>query len=246
MQLPPPPVPVRSRPTWGIGDAAILWGVWFLAGTIVGVVGLLAAGYEGRGDPTDQQMVASTIWFVAAANGALFGVAALLAALKGARGLADFGLALRIRDASWLLVGAVFSVVANIVLVLPLQALRGEEESAQDVVRLFEETAGWKRVVFVVAVGLVAPVAEELLYRGVLLRALQRRFTVVQAVAASGLLFGLMHLLGDPSSYPTLAALVLLGVFSGVLAVRSGCLSRSIYLHAGFNLLTVVVIVTSG
>jgi membrane protease YdiL (CAAX protease family) len=40
-----------------------------------------------------------------------------------------------------------------------------------------------------------------------------------------------------------LPALVALGCLCGVLAVRSGSLSRPILVHAGFNLLTTVQIV---
>jgi membrane protease YdiL (CAAX protease family) len=53
--------------------------------------------------------------------------------------------------------------------------------------------------------------------------------------------FALLHLV-DPSigTVVALPALATVGVVSGVLAVRTGDLSRSILLHAGFNLVTVL------
>jgi membrane protease YdiL (CAAX protease family) len=87
---------------------------------------------------------------------------------------------------------------------------------------------------------LLAPFFEELLFRGMLLRALRRRLDVAPAIAVSALSFALIHPLLDPTlaTFTVVPALFLLGVLSGILAVRSGELSQSIWLHVGFNLLT--------
>ena len=90
--------------------------------------------------------------------------------------------------------------------------------------------------------GLIAPVCEELLFRGLLLRSLRRRVSPVAAVAISALVFALAHPMLDPT-FGTLAvvpALFALGAISGVAALRRGDLSMSIFLHIGFNLLTTV------
>jgi len=101
---------------------------------------------------------------------------------------------------------------------------------------------GVKLAVIALTAVVVAPVVEELFFRGLLLRALQRRFSAPAAVAISGATFGAVHLL-DPGAYVILPALVALGMLSGVFAVRTGNLSRSILLHAGFNLLAVAAAV---
>ena len=49
----------------------------------------------------------------------------------------------------------------------------------------------------------------------------------------------------DANAAPLLAPLAMVGIVSGVLAVRSGDLSRSILLHAGFNLLSAVLLFSS-
>ena len=81
---------------------------------------------------------------------------------------------------------------------------------------------------------------EELLFRGLLLRSLARRVTALQAVTISALVFALAHPLFDPSlgTLAVVPALFALGAVSGVVALRTGELSRSILLHVGFNLLT--------
>jgi membrane protease YdiL (CAAX protease family) len=88
---------------------------------------------------------------------------------------------------------------------------------------------------------LIAPVCEELLFRGLLLRALQRRFSPVIAVSVSALAFALVHPALDPAwgSFVVIPALFGLGALAGVAAVRRGDLSVSIMLHVGFNFLTI-------
>jgi uncharacterized protein len=87
---------------------------------------------------------------------------------------------------------------------------------------------------------LLAPVVEELVFRGLLLRALLRRMDVTGAVVVSSLAFALVHVIGDPSlgSLAVVPGLLGIGMVAAVLAVRSGSLSQPILLHVGFNLLT--------
>jgi len=87
----------------------------------------------------------------------------------------------------------------------------------------------------VVVVG--APVVEELFFRGLVLRSLQRRFGDVWAVVGSAMLFGVAHF--EPLQLP---ALVGLGVVLGVMAVYNKRLGPSIFAHAGFNLVTMIAL----
>jgi membrane protease YdiL (CAAX protease family) len=79
-------------------------------------------------------------------------------------------------------------------------------------------------------------------FRGLLLRGLQNYMSDNWAIGTSATIFGCVHFLGGNAlgTLAALPALIGLGVVSGVLAVRSGNLSRSILLHMGFNLLAVV------
>jgi len=104
--------------------------------------------------------------------------------------------------------------------------------------------AGWEAVVFVLAVAVVAPVAEEFFYRGLFFRALRDRYNFWVGAIGSGLLFGLSH-----SGAGDLAEILLLqiaiGVFGVVLAALyewRGSLGANVAAHAAFNLVTVVTV----
>ncbi|KAG2431016.1 hypothetical protein HYH02_013545 [Chlamydomonas schloesseri] len=73
-------------------------------------------------------------------------------------------------------------------------------------------------------------VAEELLYRGLLLTALQQRLGGVDAVAVGAALFAAAHL-----SIPQFFAFTLLGFATGALALRSGSVLPAVAAHAAYN-----------
>jgi membrane protease YdiL (CAAX protease family) len=86
-----------------------------------------------------------------------------------------------------------------------------------------------------VAVLVLAPVFEELLYRERLLLALRPRLGRVAAVALSSALFALPHL----EAWPLLATF-LVGLALGALMLASGTVALCVGLHAGLNLAAVV------
>ncbi|MGY9081380.1 MAG: CPBP family intramembrane glutamic endopeptidase [Acidimicrobiales bacterium] len=91
-------------------------------------------------------------------------------------------------------------------------------------------------LVFLVIVG--APLAEELLFRGFLLRTLQRRFGSIFAIFASSLFFAIPHWQADASWQETIVLLSALGVVGLVLAVGTvvtGRLGPAIIAHLVFN-----------
>jgi membrane protease YdiL (CAAX protease family) len=98
-----------------------------------------------------------------------------------------------------------------------------------DVGQLFERSPR-ERLALSLAAATVAPLCEELAFRGWLLSALRSRYTARAALLASGFLFALMHL--DPVRF---AALVALGVLYAWLAWRSGSIWPSALAHAVNN-----------
>ena len=91
----------------------------------------------------------------------------------------------------------------------------------------------------VVIVG--APIVEELFFRGLVLRSLQRRFGDAWSVIASAGVFGLAHLSTSGAALQ-LPALVALGLILAVLALRTGRLGPGIFAHGAFNAVTVVAL----
>ena len=86
------------------------------------------------------------------------------------------------------------------------------------------------------AVVVVAPVSEELLFRGLLLPGLAERHGRVIGILISALLFGIIHF--DPVAiiYATTAGIVL-----GALALRTGSTLVAIALHAGVNAVPILL-----
>jgi hypothetical protein len=81
----------------------------------------------------------------------------------------------------------------------------------------------------IVVVG--APVIEEICYRGLWLRAAERRWGTAGGVAVSALVFGLVHF--QPYDTPVLVGI---GAVLALLAVRTGRLGPAVWAHVAFNL----------
>ncbi len=229
------PVPIR----WGLGDFAWAWPATVVGQILIGafVVAARGAGRHYRADAIDIAMIT--------AGSAVLTVLLLRTfVVNRGRGslLADLGFTVHPADWPWLAAGVLLQVVA-LGMVQVIQAVAGSEPK-QEVVTAIQHSGTAARILGAVAVVFFAPVAEELLFRGLLLRGLLRRYGAATAVLLGGFTFALVHLL-DPSAAPLLAPLALVGVLSGILAVRTGDLSRSILLHAGFNLLSAVLILAT-
>jgi membrane protease YdiL (CAAX protease family) len=79
-----------------------------------------------------------------------------------------------------------------------------------------------------------APLVEELFFRGLLMRAIERRFGTVAAITGSAVIFGLAHY-----ELLQLPALILFGLILAILAHRTGRLGPGMIAHATFNAVTV-------
>lgn len=88
----------------------------------------------------------------------------------------------------------------------------------------------------VLAVSIVGPVFEELLFRGVILRGLLARMAPAKAILLSALLFGIAHL----DVYQFVTALIV-GLPLGWLYVRFRSIVPGAFLHAAINSLSVAI-----
>ena len=244
-----PPVPARPRVRWGLPDVGLAWVVGLIAALIVSSIVAAAAGVDTSRVGDDVGVLLASV--VGQAIGVI-GTLELVARRKGRGSLGtDFGLVARLPGgrwttaALWLLAGVALQLA-----ILPFLQIvvdvHGKAET-QDVVEQFKQARGPALVLFAVIVVTVAPVSEELLFRGALLRALQRRMTPAWAVFVSALAFAAVHPLLSPSigSVIAIPGLFALGLLSAALAIRTGNLSASILLHAGFNLLTAVSVLVA-
>lgn len=160
----------------------------------------------------------------------------------------DLGFSIESRDLLYLGAGLLLQL-ALALLFLPLTLLLFPEgESAQQIgtaLTGLETTAA--RVAAIVTAVVIAPVTEELTFRGVLLKSLGER-SRRSIMVVTALVFSMFHLLGlDPSNLLRAAAVVLpqlfiVGMILAWVTLRSRRLGPAIFLHSGFNLLAAVVL----
>jgi CAAX protease family protein len=236
----PEPVTRPARIAWGLPDALLCWMAGYL-GAILASFPLYAS--QG-GTDIDTKLVFGVI--LPAQQLTVVLAVVYVTRLKGQKSLAaDFGLVVRLRDAKALVVGATLEIVLTLAL-LPILQLDPDAQNQQLLSDLKDHRDVGTIVLFVIGAVILAPIVEELLFRGVLLRALLRRAQPVTAVLGSAVIFALVHYVGDPNTLPFLPALTGLGAVLAVVALRSGDLSTSIFIHAGFNLTTTILFLVSG
>ena len=219
---------------WGLGD--FFW-IYF-AGIFASVVGV-SIGFALTGDTANNTGAITTALSTFAQFGTWFACIVFIAHYKGRSVRDDFGLTLRLRD-WWAPFAGIGLFLVGTVLIAPLVNIANAN---QQVVQDLDKASGAKLAVFAVVASLVAPVCEELLFRGLLMRALRRRMSPTMAVIVQALAFALAHPMLSPTlgDFAVVPALFMLGAVSGVVATRKGDLSASIMMHIGFNLVTTLL-----
>lgn len=229
----PEPHPVR----WGMGDAVLGTSLAVSVPALVGSVVLLASG---RTDLDGASLTTLALLQVPLWAG-LLGAPLWSTYGKGRRSLAvDFGLHMRGRDIPiGLAAGFATQMVLAVVigLVYPLLGIDPEQVGvrAEELTSSADDPLGV--VLLVVIVAVAAPLFEELFYRGLWLRAVERRFGTGWGVAVSSLIFAGIHL-----QLYDLPALLLFALVAALLTVRSGRLGPAIWAHVAFNLTAVTVL----
>jgi len=102
--------------------------------------------------------------------------------------------------------------------------------------QLLNPTSWWAGMSILIALVIVAPVTEELLFRGWLLPDLNEAYGKVPALVWSSVLFGLVHVEPSAVLYATVGGLVL-----GAVALRTKSTLSSIGMHAGVNALPLLL-----
>lgn len=230
------------EPTWGLGDAAVGWVVAQIFAVIVGGLIVGAAGYSTT------KVDSWPLWLVAVTQVPLWvglvGAPVYAARVKGNGVRIDFGLKARLVDVP---VGAVVGLASQLLLVpavswLWVVMLRKHLSDLDEVAKHLTDKAHHSvsgAVLLVLIVVIAAPIVEELFYRGLLLRSLERRVGNGWAVVWCGLIFGASHF-----ELLQLPALAVFGMVLALLAQRSGRLGPSIFAHMAFNGVTVFALLS--
>jgi membrane protease YdiL (CAAX protease family) len=206
---------------------------------IVGLVVLAIVGYGG-----------GAVAFLLDINPVV--KALVFTALSGVAGLAGFAAAmqLRIRDwgafgvrktsMRWLATGIVAGLVATAVRTVVVGAFvrfTGVETTVQDTFAFRQEGGVLALVLAMLFLGVLTPIGEEFLFRGVVTKVLLRYGAFV-GVVGSTLIFALSH----GVNYVFVSALVA-GLFAGEIFRRSGSVWPSVMVHVVYNLPVVPAIV---
>ena len=226
-------------PRWGLGD--VIMGLVFglvlssiLAGIWLGVTGDDEISLGG------QAFSQMGLWI------GLAGGPILASRRKGSGSLAtDFGWRFRWVDVALGAAAAVFAIVVVVPVVgLLLRPLLGTPDVSQPVKDLVDKADGPAIVGLFLVAAVGAPLVEELFFRGLLLRSIEKSLGTGWAIAGSSVFFGLAH----PNDLPAeaqvvvMAALAALAVVLATLAVRTRRLGPSILAHAVFNAINLVVV----
>lgn len=217
-----------ALPAWSMSGraAAIVLLTWFLAFFMSGNFALALL----RPWPGLRWLVVPLSYLLHAAFG--------LSLLCRAEGLRASALWRRVapgragRDLAW---GAGFLALALfLVMVVALvwnAVARPEQVPQRDLQELLRGLAGWapNLILFFTVAGL-APLFEELLFRGFLLPLLAQRGKLAWALALTALLFGAIHL--QPAGLPILCTL---GLVLGLAMRQTGSLRTPILVHACWN-----------
>lgn len=244
-------MPPGYQPTptigWGIGD--VFWGLLlYLAGGVLATIILIATGAIDAGSVSDGGIGELSVWAigVSLAGGwvGFVGWPIVASYRKGQRSLArDFGLEVRWVDVGWGALGGVGAIAVSVVGGLLWRALTGDDPPGNgDFLPQNPGVVGG--LALWVLIALLTPIAEELFFRGLVLRAIGRRWTLPVGVVASSLVFGLLHFEGGDGIGHGLfivGVTALYGAVFALLVVRSGGrLGASIIAHTCVNTLGVL------
>lgn len=244
---------------WGLGDAWIGIVASQLAAAFIGGIILAVGGYDAV---DDVPMVVFALMNLPL-HLTLAGVAIGVSRAKGRGPVRDFRISSHWKDApSGLLIGVAMQFLLVPAVTLPFIWLFGKDlddvgESARELADRADDTAGV--IALIVVVGIVAPLVEELFFRGLLFEGYRKRrnlrwlelllppsrrpdttserWNLGVAVIFSSFIFSIVHF-----QLILVPALFAVGVVLAVMTHRTGRLGPAIWAHAAFNATTLVTL----
>lgn len=242
----PLPAPNRST-TWRISHWAAIWASGTLGGVLLAAVVSLVWNGD-RAGPEFFFFVVLPAQSIGQVLALAFGLSKLDAGLDR-----DLGFDIRLSDLR-IAPFAILNVMALSFLINPvIEAFKITDQSQAELDLFGSASQGALFVGVIVAVGF-APIYEELLFRGMLQRALANRLGRIPTMLTTAAIFGLVHLVTidtELDQWAVHAALVVisvgwLGFVLSWLADRDGRLGRAIVFHSTHNLLVIIATLVAG
>ena len=139
-----------------------------------------------------------------------------------------------------LLIGLGTQIAAGL-LYLPLYVIFDDISVSEPAKELVDKATGLGVFLLSLVVVVGAPVVEEIFYRGLTLKAFEKKMGGRLALVASSLLFAVAHL-----QFVQFPALFLFGFVAAYLARKYDRLGRAVWAHVGFNATTVIALLLQG
>lgn len=235
----PLPVPA-APPRYGIGDVLVGLVVWFVVELVVGFLAVTIGRDRG----------VAVIVAQLAGLAVLGGWPVLVSRRKGSGSIRDdFGWRFRLPLDLGLGVLAAFGVIfASGILRAVLAALTRSEVSTNATAIYGDQQTSVGVAVMVVLAALGAPLAEELFFRGLALRAFEKRTGAVWAAVLSTALFAVLHVFGASGSLVSrlvlVAGIAVYGAAFSALTLVTGRLGPAVLGHVSINTLATIVYFT--
>lgn len=220
---------------WGLGDAALGFALAYVLTFAFAPLVYKLTG-QSLDTPSDQLPLSTIALQQVPFYGGMVAVPLVASLHKGRGPVTDFGLRVRWIDPPLGLgVGAVAQFAAT-ALYLPIiwwTSVTSDDLSkpARD---LTDKAHGVGVVLLILVVVVAAPIVEEIFFRGLVLRSLERRIGTRWAIVLSSALFAAAHF--EPLQFP---ALFVFGLVAALLASRTGRLGPGMWAHVAFNLVAV-------
>ncbi len=131
------------------------------------------------------------------------------------------------------------SVVLGLSLLLPISTLVSllsiDKLSTDSQDRINTIVNGNNIFITLLAIGLVAPIIEEIIFRGLIFGELKRKIPIPAAIVIQALLFGMYH-----GNYTQAIYASVLGIVLGYVCYKTGSIVSSILVHISFNTLSIL------
>ena len=226
-------------------DPQLSWGVrhviygWLLGQVAVILVVIAINAFDSGIDLDDPSLEITAILQAALWVGTL-GIPVWLYLIKGVS-WKEFGWEFQKNDIlPGLLIGLGTQIAAGL-LYLPLVLIFDGIDVSEPARELVDKATGFGVFLLFLVVAIGAPLVEELFYRGLTLKAFEKKMSNRLALVLSSLVFAIAHL--QLIQFP---ALFLFGFVAGYLARKYDRLGRAVWAHVGFNTTTVVALLLQG
>ena len=215
-------------PTWG--DMLAVVGIYLLATVATSVVMAIVAAVSGGAESLAERMSSGPMSALSYALSMALTIVGVLIYRKLRRGKGKmFRLSMRGFNPMLILWGFVLVLITGIVIEPVLNLF---PESFLELLNNMGANGGWS----VLMLAILAPVLEEILFRGILLEAVREKYSSGRAIVVSALMFGVIHIIPQQ-----VVNAFVIGLILGFIYVRTDSLWPVIIIHALNNAMAYVI-----